>query len=190
MLSAFVAGLLCAGSWFAPARAQDGRVKIDAKEVENAKAELKKLGPEPRAFVLISRIVRPSVVSVVTKHKQKIAECPDFFGDDWPFDVPNPFGAAHRRQPRRPAPEQEFFGMGSGIMVDKAGHILTNNHVVAGAVEIKVRLADDSQYDAELVGTDENTDLAVIKLKDCPADKIVPAVIGRLQRSSRSASGC
>jgi serine protease Do len=63
-------------------------------------------------------------------------------------------------------------------MVDKSGHILTNNHVVAGAIEIKVGLADDSQYEAELVGTDENTDLAVIKLKDCPAEKIVPAVIG------------
>ena len=178
VLSALVAGLLCAGSWFAPARAQDGRVKIDAKEVESAKAELKKLGPEPRAFVLISRIVRPSVVSVVTKHKQAVPQFPDFFGEDWPDDVPSPFGRRSGRQPRRPAPEQEVFAMGSGIMVDKSGHILTNNHVVAGAIEIKVGLADDSQYEAELVGTDESTDLAIIKLKDCPADKIVPAVFG------------
>ncbi len=173
--AAILAAALFAFGSGASASAQDGKMAISQKSVDDAKADLKKLGPEPKAFVLISKIVLPSVVTVVTKHKEKVAQIPDMFGDDWPFDVPNPFP---RNRRGRAAPEQDVFGMGSGFVVDKAGHILTNNHVVAGAVEIKVRLADDTQYDATLVGTDENTDLAVIQLKDCPAEKIVPVTVG------------
>ncbi len=172
-----VAGAVLAGAFVAAASAQDGRVTISAKEVADARAELEKLGPAPKAFVLISKIIRPSVVAIVTEHREKMEQMPDLFGDDWPFDVPNPFQRRNRR-PNQPAPEQKFYGMGSGVIVDKAGHVLTNNHVVSGAVSIKVRLADDTQVDAELVGTDENTDLAVIKLKDCPADKIIPVKLG------------
>jgi serine protease Do len=57
--------------------------------------------------------------------------------------------------------------MGSGIVLDDEGHILTNNHVVEGRGEIGVVLFDERRYDAELVGTDPKTDLAVIKI-DAP----------------------
>jgi len=67
-------------------------------------------------------------------------------------------------------------GVGSGIIIDKSGNILTNNHVVEGADLITVTLNDGRSYPATLVGSDNITDLAVIKIS---AAKLVPAKIGR-----------
>jgi len=69
--------------------------------------------------------------------------------------------------------KRELRGLGTGMIIDSQGHILTNNHVVGGADKIKVLLADGRQYDASVVGTDPKTDLAVIKIK---ADGEVPHV--------------
>ncbi len=60
-------------------------------------------------------------------------------------------------------------GQGSGVVVDKAGNIVTNNHVVNGAQKIRVTLGDQT-YDAELVGTDPSTDLAVIRIVNPPSN--------------------
>jgi serine protease Do len=73
----------------------------------------------------------------------------DFFGRQ--------FG--HKRQPEFKQPAQ-----GSGFIIDKSGYIVTNNHVVEGADEIKVILKDETQYDAEIVGLDPVTDIALIKV--------------------------
>ena len=59
-------------------------------------------------------------------------------------------------------------GQGSGVIIDKSGHVLTNNHVVAGADKLTVTLADGRTYDAEVRGTDPSTDLAVITVKNAP----------------------
>ena len=67
--------------------------------------------------------------------------------------------------------------LGSGVIFDKDGHIITNNHVVAGASQIQVTLADGRVYDAETTGTDPATDLAVIQLKDAP-DNLTVAQLG------------
>jgi len=69
--------------------------------------------------------------------------------------------------------KQELRGLGTGMIMDKDGYILTNNHVVAGANEIKVLLASGERYPAKLIGTDPKTDLAVIKIS---ADKPLPHV--------------
>ncbi len=66
-------------------------------------------------------------------------------------------------------------GSGSGIIVTADGYILTNNHVVSGAQTIKVYLQDDTEYDAKLVGTDQKTDLAVIKIE---ATGLTPVKMG------------
>lgn len=60
-------------------------------------------------------------------------------------------------------------GQGSGVVIDKQGNIVTNNHVVSGAKQMLVTL-NDYQYTAEIVGTDPSTDLAVIRLTDPPSD--------------------
>ena len=62
--------------------------------------------------------------------------------------------------------KQEMKGIGSGIIMDPQGHILTNNHVAGGASDIQVTLADGRQFPAKVVGTDTKTDLAVIKIQD------------------------
>jgi S1-C subfamily serine protease len=68
-------------------------------------------------------------------------------------------------------------GLGSGVIIDKEGHILTNNHVVANAREMQVTLWDETTGSAELVGSDPTNDLAVIKA-DLPAEKLSPATLG------------
>ncbi|MBM3774580.1 MAG: Do family serine endopeptidase [Acidobacteria bacterium] len=67
--------------------------------------------------------------------------------------------------------------LGSGVVVDKAGYVLTNNHVVENADRIKVKFSNDpTEYDAKLIGADPLTDLAVIKIE--PKKTLVPARIG------------
>ncbi len=80
--------------------------------------------------------------------------------------------------PESPFPE-EFFqrGLGSGFVLDTDGHIVTNNHVVEGARRIQVRFSDDTEAEAEVVGTDPHTDLAVIKV-DVPAAMLHPVELG------------
>jgi S1-C subfamily serine protease len=68
-------------------------------------------------------------------------------------------------------------GTGSGVILDKEGHILTNNHVVANARQIQVTLSDETTGTAELVGSDSASDLAVIKV-DLPAETLSPATLG------------
>ncbi|OTA25574.1 hypothetical protein B9G54_07415 [Alloscardovia macacae] len=60
--------------------------------------------------------------------------------------------------------------IGSGAVLDTEGHIITNNHVVNGASNLQVTLSNGNMYEADVVGTDPTTDLAVIKLKNAPSD--------------------
>ncbi len=62
---------------------------------------------------------------------------------------------------------------GSGFVIDEAGHIITNEHVVGGATAVYVTLHDGRVYEADIVGVDESTDLAVIKLQSPPSDLTV-----------------
>ena len=64
-------------------------------------------------------------------------------------------------------------GLGSGFIVDPSGYVVTNNHVVDGPSDVKVRLDDDSVYPAKIVGTDAQTDLALLKID---AKRLLPAV--------------
>ncbi len=78
---------------------------------------------------------------------------------------------------RQDAPPQAERSLGSGVIVDKRGYILTNNHVVEQATKIQVQLdgGDPTKYTAKVIGVDENTDLAVIKIdanKDLPTAKL------------------
>ncbi|MGZ8666188.1 MAG: S1C family serine protease [Solirubrobacterales bacterium] len=67
---------------------------------------------------------------------------------------------------------------GSGFLIDTDGRVLTNNHVVSGAKQIQVKLGDsETAYDAEVVGTDPATDLALLKI-DAPSDQLHPLALG------------
>jgi len=77
-----------------------------------------------------------------------------------------------------PVPSQ---GEGSGAVIDKQGHIVTNSHVVEGADEIQVTLFNGKSYSARRVGADRNTDVAVVKI-DAPADELYPVALGDSNR--------
>jgi S1-C subfamily serine protease len=90
-------------------------------------------------------------------------------GGDQPA-LPEPFGG--------PGPAPQRAATGSGFVTDDDGHVITNAHVVDGADEIDVTLGDDEEtYDAELVGQDDSTDIAVLKI-DAPADQLEPLELG------------
>jgi Do/DeqQ family serine protease len=80
-----------------------------------------------------------------------------------------------------PTRRETQLGLGSGFIVNKAGIILTNNHVVAGADEVRVQLADGRRFEARVVGSDPATDVAVIKLDRPPGD-LKTAVLGNSEQ--------
>jgi len=80
-----------------------------------------------------------------------------------------------------PSRRETQMGLGSGFVVNKAGIILTNNHVVAGADEVWVQFGDERRFEARVVGSDPATDVAVIKLSRVPGD-IKPATLGNSEQ--------
>ena len=79
------------------------------------------------------------------------------------------FGQPQQRQPQQRQPQQKNnepvqSGLGSGVIISADGYIVTNNHVIDGADKLEVLLNDNSTYDAKIIGTDEATDLALIKI--------------------------
>lgn len=133
--------VLCGASAFAPALAQDRRVPQSAAEMK-------------LSFASVVRRVSPAVVNVyaarVVESRHPLMDDPifrRFFGQGIP-----------REQVQR--------SLGSGVIVDIAGYIVTNNHVIEGATEIKVSLADKREFEADIVLKDSRTDLAVLKIKN------------------------
>src|SRR5437764_14309596 len=113
---------------------------------------IKSAGDFQDAFVAVAEHVKPSVVFIRSQHVERADDnqrLPPGFQDFFP------------NLRRRPQVEQ---GSGSGFIVSADGFILTNNHVVAGADKVTVRLYDKREFIAKVVGTDPNTDVAVIKI--------------------------
>jgi serine protease Do len=100
------------------------------------------------------------------------------------FAMEDPWSRMLREQFGFPAPKpsrEKQEGLGSGFIVDKTGIILTNNHVVAGADEVVVKLADNRRFAAKVLGSDPPTDVAVIRLDKPPGD-LQPAALGDSDR--------
>ena len=166
-----------------------------AKELEGLQSSVINL---EKVFELVSEYVKPVVVSIqsvkVFKHEglgpQEEQEAPfyhrrdrdrgrekdrgrereqfkDFFGDEF-------FDRFFRGRP----PEGEFKteSLGSGVIVDERGYILTNNHVIEGASELKIKLGDKREFDAKVIGADPQTDVAVIKIES--SDHLPAAKLG------------
>ncbi len=119
--------------------------------------------------------VRPSVVSVMSTRVTRSRGGSPFgpFGDD-PF-FRRFFGIPEEQQPR----ERRRQGLGSGVIVSEDGYIITNNHVIEGAEEIRVALADGRDLEAKVVGTDPKTDVAILKIEE---DNLPVAVLANSEQ--------
>jgi len=127
-------------------------------------------------FVDVAQHVRPAVVHLGTIQRAKQRRGPNLpQGNDDPFfrDFFNQFfgseGPDSRSEFRRP-------GLGSGVIIDKRGLVLTNFHVVKGADEILIRLSDKREYRGQILGTDPKTDLALVKFQ--PDHELTVASLG------------
>jgi serine protease Do len=114
------------------------------------------LSAHPEGFAPILKPALPAVVNIASSRVVKMPESP-FLND--PF-LQRFFGMPGRP----PATEQRQHGLGSGVIVSPDGYILTNNHVVENATEIKVVLPDKREFRGKVVGTDPKTDVAVVKI--------------------------
>ncbi len=132
----------------------------------------------PKSFSELAEEVKPGVVNIRTVKiiKGGSPVFRHFFGNPFggnqnPFD--EFFGPFQGNGPQRDFKQRS---LGSGFLIDEQGYIVTNNHVIEDADQIKVILADDKEFDGELIGRDPKTDLALIKIKG--AENIRPLKIG------------
>jgi serine protease Do len=120
--------------------------------------------------------VRPAVVNITTVHEVRMPRgdfgFPGGFGDLFPFLHQ---GGTRGREGEGDAVQKQQ-ALGSGFLIDAQGHVVTNAHVVEDADRVKVRLADDREYRAKVVGKDVRLDVAVLKLEDPPGDLPVTAL--------------
>jgi len=163
---AFAMGLLFAGLLDLPARSsaqQSGSppaiTRVQAPDIPAARP----LVDLSEAFAAVAERVRPSVVYVSSERTETASNAPHGFED---------FFRGKRPEVMR--------GTGSGFIVSPDGYILTNHHVVQGATTVTVRLLDRREFTARVVGSDENTDVAVIKID---AHNLPPLALGNSDNS-------
>ena len=146
---AFALGLAFASAFRLPTRGE-AAVRSVLQDTSRPLPQAKAAVDLGDAFASVAEHVRPAVVFIKSERRERVSNrrVPSF--DDF-------FNA-----PRRPQVEQ---GSGSGFIVSQDGYILTNNHVVQGADRVTVRLLDNREFTATTVGTDPNTDIAVIKIQ-------------------------
>src|SRR5262245_26876379 len=147
MFKSFATLLLCAG--YLAAGAVDHAAAQDRRAPSSA-AELR------LSYAPIVQRAQPAVVNV---YAAKTVQNRNPLLDDPIFR--RFFGVPGNKQP-----EQMQRSLGSGVMVDSSGLVVTNNHVIEGADQVKISLADKREFEAEIVLKDSRTDLAVLRIKD------------------------
>ena len=127
-------------------------------------ATLRQMG---KAFASIAEKTSPAVVSL--KSERTITrEYPSM--QEWPFGEPfsDPFDFFFRRSPRQRSPQRQYreprIAQGSGFIISADGYMLTNNHMVEGAEKVDVELTDGRKFTAKIIGTDSDSDVAVVKI--------------------------
>ena len=150
------------------------------------------------AFRSAAKILKPSVVTITSIVERSVQSprrtfrggLPEEFRGLLPDDFFDGFGPQGRSpdqfdydeedDPQSSGPKRKFqAGVGSGVIVSQDGYILTNNHVVAEADELRVSLSDGRSFEAQVVGTDEKSDVAVLRID---ANRLIPARLGDSSR--------
>ncbi len=166
-----VVAILCGGVAFAAVAANQRKVVIPEQAV-------KSLRQSGQAFAAIAKTVSPAVVSIRVEKMAATGPANGlqfgdrsspfnddllkrFFGDDF---QKRQFRQQSGPNDNQPSQRRVVEGQGSGFIVASDGYILTNNHVAGDADKITVRLYDEREFDAKLIGSDSHTDVAVIKI--------------------------
>src|SRR3990170_6146017 len=158
-IASLLLGLAISGSfdWLAPSRA------VNLGEGTSSDTLIANQLPD---FVALSKKMRPVVVNISSTQVSEARgqQGPQEFGS--PFGEEDPFNDFWRRFFGGPATRgpQRQRRLGSGFLIDSDGSILTNNHVVENASKIVVKLADEREFEAKVIGKDSKTDIAVIKI--------------------------
>jgi len=161
LIAVLLAGVVAGFGYGMTASARTGEAQAAATAAVSAGSPM-----VPGNFSDLAEKVRPGVVNIQVSKKVKNAGFERFrgnpFGERDPFgDFFGPFGGFGNN-----APERRQQGVGSGFIMSKEGYILTNNHVVEDADQIKVKLAGGKEFDGKVVGRDPKTDLALVKIAE------------------------
>jgi serine protease Do len=157
---AMMVGALTLGAWQVP-------LEINAAVPGHSDQSKMENPPnfEKGGFADIAQRVTPAVVNITVsrevnagKSGSPLNQIPDFFGMPGLPEIPG----IPKNPGRTPFPEPQ--GAGSGVIISPDGYVLTNHHVVAQASQIKVTLPDKREFSGDVVGTDPQTDLAVLKI--------------------------
>ena len=140
---------------------ESGRTETPVKDVP------KDILATQQAFTQLVKVVTPAVVNISTVSKKRVV---DPFFELSPF-----FGDLFEDAPSRPRYRKEA-SLGSGFIINKDGYIITNSHVVKDADSIQVKLSNEAVYDAKIVGVDQKTDIAVIRIN--AKEPLPTAVLG------------
>ncbi len=133
------------------------------------------MGEGTSPFVAVANRVQPTVVNITAERKVGGVEMWDPFN----FFENSPFGDFFHREQERPKQPRSFRvpSSGTGIIIGRDGYILTNNHMVQDAVDVRVKLSDGTERKAEVIGADPETDVALIRIDEKLEDNQV-AVLG------------
>ena len=138
----------------------------------------------PDTFADLAERLSPAVVNISTTQKVETAQGGPGNQFDFQFPPGSPFEDFFKEflernrpgqngQPNRPGPSRRVTSLGSGFIIDPSGLVVTNNHVIADADEVSVTLHDGDKLEAEVIGKDPKTDLALLRVKP---SKPLPAV--------------
>src|SRR5215469_13341398 len=127
------------------------------------------------SFAPIVKRAMPAVVNISSSKVVRSQQTPGMFDD--PF-FRQFFGG---RMPQERPRSQRETSLGSGVVVSPDGYIITNNHVIDGATDVKVSFANKEEYPAKIVGTDKYTDVAVLKINKSGLSPLAFADSGRAE---------